>query len=616
MDASGRSGRRHRVGHLDEAGDVRAVDVVEAAVLLAVTHAVPVDIGHDHAQAAVDLATLPGQAFAVLRHLQARSRHAPGIGGLARSVQDPGIEEDMHGLETRRHVGALGDALDAVLDEQARIRAVDLVLGRAGQGDVHRQAPGSFAGQVHEVELLGVLRHAHSLDGHVPACEHVANEVDQSVTGGRGADQAAAERQPLAGEDASLGANSGPLLASHHHLLLLGVGKQGRAARLEVGHVHDVPERMRLRQQFEHAVGPAQDRGLVDAVAGSGPEQGKVEHVRLDQLVQEMRPERDIGDQVVAHRGDLAQRRDAVDLAEAHRHAEPRIARATAARAERHHGAAGAGPVERADQAGDRHAIGSARAGITRLDDVDQPVGPNDPARADHRALGIDEVGHAGVRRDGQRSLQAAHLQRPALEQAVEGQEGGLVAIFARGEQIEREAGVVAHHLWKRAADEAVLPQVDLVHAPLRMAGDLAEAARRAQIGDVQRHRAGEVVVVAIFRARAQAGHESDDTGPHVDARAPAIRVYRQADTGGVRIEVASARGARQAHDQNGHLLALAEQAASLAVAQRLFAHGAGMDPAHGVEQLRQALAPRAAIGAEHAVVLAGEGVAVAVFEA
>ena len=82
-----------------------------------------------------------------------------------------------------------------------------------------------------------------------------------------------------------------------------------------------------------------------------------------------------------------------------------------------------------------------------------------------------------------------------------------------------------------------------------------------------------------------------------------------------MRVEVAPARRARHAHDQQRHLLVLVEQAAALAVAQRLLGQGAGIDLAHGIEQVGEPLLARPLIDAEHAVVLAGEGVAIAVFQ-
>jgi hypothetical protein len=84
----------HRVGDLEEAGDVGAVDVVAGgAVLGGGVDALLVDGLHDAVQAGVDLFARPGEAQAVLRHLEAGGGHAAGVGGLAGTVEDAGLEE-------------------------------------------------------------------------------------------------------------------------------------------------------------------------------------------------------------------------------------------------------------------------------------------------------------------------------------------------------------------------------------------------------------------------------------------------------------------------------------------------------------------------------------------
>src|ERR1700730_11186387 len=81
----------HGIGHLAEAGDVGAADVVDvAAVRAAVLDALLVDAPHDLLQAAVDLLARPGDAHRVLGHLEPRDRHPAGIGGLARPDRHAG----------------------------------------------------------------------------------------------------------------------------------------------------------------------------------------------------------------------------------------------------------------------------------------------------------------------------------------------------------------------------------------------------------------------------------------------------------------------------------------------------------------------------------------------
>jgi hypothetical protein len=59
------------------------------------------------------------------------------IGRLAGAVNDPVVLIDADGFRGGGHVGAFGDADAAVFNQGLRMAGVDLVLGGAGQGDVH-----------------------------------------------------------------------------------------------------------------------------------------------------------------------------------------------------------------------------------------------------------------------------------------------------------------------------------------------------------------------------------------------------------------------------------------------------------------------------------------------
>jgi hypothetical protein len=73
----------YRVGDFDEADEVRAVDVVHEVTFLAVLDALAVDGLHDALHSLVDLFTGPGEAQAVLRHLETGGGDAAGVGGRA-----------------------------------------------------------------------------------------------------------------------------------------------------------------------------------------------------------------------------------------------------------------------------------------------------------------------------------------------------------------------------------------------------------------------------------------------------------------------------------------------------------------------------------------------------
>ncbi|OPZ59164.1 MAG: hypothetical protein BWY87_01139 [Deltaproteobacteria bacterium ADurb.Bin510] len=72
---------------------------------------------------------------------------------------------------------------------------------------------------------------------------------------------------------------------------------------------------------------------------------------------------------------------------------------------------------------------------------------------------------------------------------------------------------------------------------------------------------------------------------------------------------------ARDALDQEGHVLLALVQAALQAIGQGVLAHGAGKDLAHGLAELLVALLGRALVDQKEAVVLAGKGVAEGVLE-
>ena len=84
----------HRIRHLDEARDVRALDVIDVAVLLsAISEAGLVDVGHDAVQLLIDFLGGPLLADRVLGHLKTGGRHASRIRSLARRIQQPVLLE-------------------------------------------------------------------------------------------------------------------------------------------------------------------------------------------------------------------------------------------------------------------------------------------------------------------------------------------------------------------------------------------------------------------------------------------------------------------------------------------------------------------------------------------
>jgi len=130
-----------------------------------------VDRLHDALQTAVHLLAGPGEPQAVLAHLETGDGDAARVRGLAGTVEDLLVEEDLDALGDRRHVRALGDHVDAVRDQVLSILLADLVLRRAREGAVGLVVPervviGSrVARRVNGVRvLLSVLLDAPALD--------------------------------------------------------------------------------------------------------------------------------------------------------------------------------------------------------------------------------------------------------------------------------------------------------------------------------------------------------------------------------------------------------------------------------------------------------------------
>src|SRR5688572_5330169 len=83
----------HRVGDAHESTDVRAADVVHEVALFAVLDARLVDRPHDLPEPRIDLLARPPEMHRVLRHLEARRRHAARVRRFARTEEDLRVDE-------------------------------------------------------------------------------------------------------------------------------------------------------------------------------------------------------------------------------------------------------------------------------------------------------------------------------------------------------------------------------------------------------------------------------------------------------------------------------------------------------------------------------------------
>src|ERR1022692_462662 len=162
---------QHGVGYLQEAADVGAVyQVAGRAVFLGRFVAIAVDGDHDFVQTVVYFLAGPAQARAVLGHFQSGSCHAASVRCFGWSVQDFGIEEHLGRVECAGHVRALGNQLDAVLDQVRRVFCGDLVLRGAGEGAIGSDVPERVVLQLdvrrHEdrfLVVIGILADASAL---------------------------------------------------------------------------------------------------------------------------------------------------------------------------------------------------------------------------------------------------------------------------------------------------------------------------------------------------------------------------------------------------------------------------------------------------------------------
>lgn len=101
----------------------------------------------------------PAQTRGVLAHLKTGRSHAASVCGLRGTECHACLLELLDGLGGGRHVRALGDELAAVLYEQLRALAVQLVLGGAGKRDVAGDGPYAVAAfdVLRALDSVGVL---------------------------------------------------------------------------------------------------------------------------------------------------------------------------------------------------------------------------------------------------------------------------------------------------------------------------------------------------------------------------------------------------------------------------------------------------------------------------
>lgn len=162
----------HGLSNLGEASNVGTSDQGRQGasggsdILLGGSQTVLEAVLHDALQAGINLLGGPVDASRVLSHLKTRDSDTTSVGGLTGGVPDSGGTgvsltvglEDIDGILSGTHVGALGDELAASSDESLSLVTGDLVLGSGGESDVDAAGdvgPGAGTGDVLELGSEG-----------------------------------------------------------------------------------------------------------------------------------------------------------------------------------------------------------------------------------------------------------------------------------------------------------------------------------------------------------------------------------------------------------------------------------------------------------------------------
>ena len=98
---------QHGVRHLDEARDVGAHHIVfGVAIGLGGRIGVCENVLHDPLELCIDLFKAPGEALAVLAHLQGGGCHTAGVGRFAGGKEHACLLQHLGGLDGGGHIGA------------------------------------------------------------------------------------------------------------------------------------------------------------------------------------------------------------------------------------------------------------------------------------------------------------------------------------------------------------------------------------------------------------------------------------------------------------------------------------------------------------------------------
>ena len=474
------------------------------------------------------------------------------------------------------------------------------------------------------------------------------------------------------------GRRGGPLRGhaeERHRLVQLGVHQHAEhlpaGLGADVHDAHDVGEARRLGDEVaEDVPRAAQELLVVDDPLVVRVER-QVADLRLDEVLEEVRAEGEVGDVVPLLARHLDQDRGVVDVGVGHRHAEADVAAASpAARADQRelalrqqlveppHDAADVAQRVRVGDLGvplriDEHEVGqvghAAVRDVAPRGEEDLPVGQvaRDPRRGVVGAVALRAalqqvevlpvVGELDVHRRrhllAQQRQQLAHAghEGGVLHQAVEG-EDQLVALEVEVRP-DRAAHAVAvddgdhlPHAGVLAADLAQeLPRLHRLEG-VRLEVDHVDPLRRVlerlvhgDVGAQPRLPGGDqhriVVRHAVHGARAEPRDEPDQPVAALDPGRPAELVVVERHAGAGRHPVLADPLADDLLHEDAHLLVDVDQVALGAVLERVGTEDRGVDLGDRVHQRLDPRRLRPLVAEEQALVLAGEGRAGAVLE-
>ena len=164
------------------------------------------DVLHHAVELVVDLLGGPDQTLGVLRHFQRGDADTACIDGLGRSDDHVLLAHEIgQSVVGGGHIGHLDVILDAVGDDLLGGVHLDVVLHGRGHDDISLDAPGLFAGEEGNAELVGII-----LDTVSAGIAHLEQIVHLFLAGGNA----------LLVEDVAVGTGEGDDLGTQVHGLL------------------------------------------------------------------------------------------------------------------------------------------------------------------------------------------------------------------------------------------------------------------------------------------------------------------------------------------------------------------------------------------------------------